>query len=85
MQRRNVHGQFFLNAEAKCPWTDAQVPAKIRGLKIYWFLLAEQLEDGITYSSCAPGRYIEVPQSLTTAVVVAIYHRKFSRAYHDDL
>ena len=44
-----------------------------------------QLEDGITYCSCALGQHIEVPQSLTTAVVVAIYHRKFSRAYHDDL
>ena len=52
---------------------------------MYWSLLAEQLEYGITYSSCAPGRYIEVPQSLTTAVVVAIYHRKFSKAHHEDL
>ena len=44
-----------MNAEAECLWPDAQVPAKIHRLKIYWSLLAEQLEDGITYISYTSG------------------------------
>jgi len=48
-----------MNAEVECLWPNAQVPAKIDRLKIYWSLLADQLGDGIIYSSCALGWHIK--------------------------